>query len=64
MNAYDTMRNAIAQAKEVNRAADDSANAMADLLDGRLKRVSRYRLARLKKQLRDFNIHTGLWKHE
>lgn len=56
------MRVALQQARAVNTAADNSANAMAELLDGRLAHVSGHRLARLKRQLRDFNIHTQRWK--
>jgi hypothetical protein len=56
------MRRAVQKAREVNRAVDDQANALADLMDGRLRHVSQYRLKKLKAQLRDFNAHTGSWK--
>lgn len=62
MNAFDTMRQAINDAKEVNRAADSMANSMATILEGRLKHVSSWTLKSLKRELRDFNIHTGHWK--
>jgi len=55
-NPFDEMRRAI------NNAADNAANSIVDLLDGRLRQVSPYRLAKIKKQLRDFNMHTKEWK--
>lgn len=60
-NPFDEMRRAVAAAKMVNRACDEQANTMVDLLDGRLRSVSAYRLASLKKQLQTFNAHTGRW---
>lgn len=62
VNAFDEIRAAIAQAKFLNDAVDSQANAMVDLLQGRLSKVSTYRLARLKKELSMFNSHTGKWK--
>ena len=60
-NPFDAMRAAVNEARELNRAVDAQANALADLLEGRLQHVSNSRLARLKRELRDFNIHTGRW---
>jgi threonine aldolase len=60
-NAFDEIRNAMAQARDARRAVDQHANAMADLLEDSLRSVSGYRLAKLKRALRDFNIHTGRW---
>lgn len=62
MNIFDEMKGAVRQAEATLRAADSVANDMASLLDGRLKNVSPWMLKRLKRQLRDFNIHTGEWK--
>lgn len=61
-NPFDDIRAAVQQARDVNRACDGQANTLADLLEGRLRHVSGYRLAKLKRELRDFNIHTGRWK--
>lgn len=61
-NAFESMREAMEEARRVNNAADAYANQMAEMLNGRLKCVSSHHLARLKRQLRDFNIHTGKWK--
>jgi hypothetical protein len=61
-NPFDEMRRAVQAARELNRAVDDQANTLADLLDGRLQHVSSYRLKKLKAQLREFNAHTGQWK--
>lgn len=62
-NLFDTVRQAVAEAKEQLRAADTVADAMARLLVGRLRNVdSGYALATLKAELRDFNACTKRWK--
>lgn len=61
-NPFDAMRDAVNQARELNRAVDQQANNLADLLDGRMRYVSKYRLQRLKQQLQRFNAVTGEWK--
>jgi hypothetical protein len=63
-NPHDLMRAAVQQARPTMNAADNAANSMAELLDGRLKYVSCYHLAKLKKQLRSFNIHTQRWTNQ
>jgi hypothetical protein len=60
-NPHDLMRAAVQQARSTMTAADNAANSMAELIDGRLKHVSGYHLAKLKKQLRSFNMHTQRW---
>lgn len=62
-NKFDLMRAAMSEARQTMRAADNQANAMADMLDGRLRKVNPRYLAKLKKQLKDFNAHTGRWKN-
>lgn len=61
-NVYDTLRDAITQARDLDRAIEQQSNTLADLLNGRLRKVSTYRLKRLKAQLHNFNAHTGQWK--
>jgi hypothetical protein len=61
-NPFDEVRTAVNQARELFRAADDQANNMAALLEGRLRKVNPYWLKRLKKELHDFNAATGKWK--
>ena len=57
------MRQAVISAKNTLQAADIVANDIAYCLKGRLRNVnSTYILAALKRELRDFNIHTGSWK--
>jgi hypothetical protein len=63
-NAFDAMRSAVRQAREVNQAVDMQTNAMVDLLEGRLETVSPFRLARLKKALQRFNSRTNEWRPE
>lgn len=55
---------AISEARRTLNAADNHAQSMAKLLKGRLRHVSCRTLADLKKELRDFNSHTGKWKEE
>ena len=50
------------EARAVIRAVDSACNGMAGLLTGRLRSVPSWRLKELKKELRDFNMHTGVWK--
>ncbi len=63
-NPYDDMRAAVESARATFRAADNAADAMANTLRGRLRHVSGWQLAQLKRELRDFNIHTGRWKEQ
>lgn len=58
-NAFDEMRRASEVARQVNSACDDNADAMVAMLLGRLRKVSRYRLQKLKRELQGFNAHTG-----
>lgn len=60
---YFEMRQAVQQAKDTIRTADDAATSLAIVLDGRLRSVnSPNLLRRLKKQLEAFNMTTGEWK--
>lgn len=61
-NAWDRMRAAMSEARATMEAADDFANGAAQLCVGRLRRVHSGTLKALKRELRDFNIHTGEWK--
>lgn len=62
MNIFDEMRGAVRQAESTLRAADSVADSMARLLEGRLQKVSPSVLKQMKRELRNFNIHTGEWK--
>lgn len=61
-NPFSAVAQALHEAQELSRALDRQANDLADLLDGRMTKVSSYRLKRLKTQLQRFNAHTGKWK--
>lgn len=57
------MKEALREARTTMNAADEAARTLAELLAGRLRKVnSTYYLKQLKRELRDFNIHTGQWK--
>lgn len=61
MDLYD-MRREISAARRTLENADEVAQQLAYLLEGRLRHVNQRTLANLKKELRDFNAHTGTWK--
>lgn len=62
MSTFDQMREAMREANIALNAADSVAGTMASMLVGRLRHVdSRSTLSKLKRELRDFNIHTGRW---
>lgn len=61
-NAFDTMRAALDQARFANQAADQYAERMAQMLVGRLRHCGGDTLAKLKRELRAFNIHTKEWR--
>jgi hypothetical protein len=49
-------------ARQTLKNADLLAGNIASFLIGRLKNVSPYTLAKLKKELQNFNSHTHYWK--
>lgn len=59
---YKMMREAFDEVKRMSSAADSMANTIADILVGRLRKVNHYHLKRLKKELSQYNAHTGEWK--
>lgn len=62
-NIFDEMRNAVAEARNTLSAADNISNSMACLLEGRMRKVwNKEALCAIKKELRDYNIHTREWK--
>jgi hypothetical protein len=62
MNKFDEMRQAMREAEQTLDAARSVASQMASMLVGKLRQCSESDLARLKRELRDFNIHTGRWR--
>ena len=61
-NVYDDMRAAVRDAKETLKAADHAADAMAEILRGRLRHVSPWTLSVLKRELRDYDMQKRQWK--
>ena len=61
VNPYDQMRSAMRAARAQLGAADTVANDLAELLEGRLRKVSVYRLQKLKRELKGFNAKTKVW---
>lgn len=62
MNAWDTINEALRESRDLDRAIKNHASGMVDLLTGRLRGVHPWKLTMLKRELRDFNIHTQKWK--
>lgn len=56
------IQQSITAARETLRNADRQANEMAKLIVGRLRHVDGWVLDNLKRELRDFNMHTRSWK--
>ena len=61
-NAADSVRTLISETEVLRRAVEDNADVMAELLRGQLRSVSSRHLDALKRELRDYNIHTGNWR--
>ena len=55
-------RTAIEDAGKTMSALDNIADKMADMLHGRLRKVSKDNLKKLKRELEDFNSTTKRWK--
>lgn len=64
MTAFGDMKNAMEEARIVQRRADSVASTMAELLVGRLRNVNAWTLRKLKRELRDYNPHTQKWRNE
>lgn len=64
MNQYDAFKQAMIEAKTTMSAADAVADKMAEIIQGRLRKVSPYYLKRLKRELSQFNSNTGKWREE
>jgi hypothetical protein len=61
---WNDMKTAVEEAQRTMSAVDSQVNFMARLLEGRLHSVNSSTLGRLKRELRDYNIHTGRWSKE
>ena len=61
---FHEMHEAIKDARQTINRADQFKNQMAGLFVGQLQasRIGDYTLCRLKRELRNYNMHTGLWK--
>lgn len=51
-----------ADAKQTMLQADEAATRMAEMLKGRLRKVCPWKLAELKRELKDFNPQRRKWK--
>ena len=64
MSAWKIMVEALEEANAINYQADLRANDAAEIIKGRLRRVSVWRLKELKRELSQFNANTGKWREE
>ena len=60
-NAFDTIKQAVDDARILNAAVDRQSTQLAQLLVGRLRHVGGWTLKDLKKELQRFNMRTGEW---
>lgn len=60
---YKEFNEAIAEAKRTLRKADEAVEQTGHLMIGRLRKMNPYYLAKLKKELQDFNATTKSWKN-
>lgn len=61
---YVDMVAGLRDAKQTMETADILANDFAEVLVGRLRKVSAYKLQRLKRELTNFNAHTVKWSED
>lgn len=59
---WSRMRAALSEATQTLQAADGYASDMARMLRGRLRKVDRYVLVELKRELRAFDAQRKEWK--
>jgi len=61
---FDEMQLAIKEAERTVQLADDVTDRLARIIRNRLRsgKVAIWVLSDLKRELRDFNIHTGSWR--
>lgn len=59
---FSEMYDAITEAQRTIELAETQSTRMARILQGRLRMVQPWVLVNLKRELRDFNIHTKEWK--
>lgn len=57
------LRDILCIVRNTQDAVDYNGNLMLDLLAGRLRQLSPYKLARIKRELKNFNAHTKTWKN-
>ena len=58
----DELESALNEMLDTNRAADRNVDLALDVIRGRLRNASYWKLAALKRELRDYNINTKRWK--
>jgi hypothetical protein len=56
------MREAISKARRTLDSADAVAASIGYILENRLRQLSHSTLAKIKKELKNYNSHTGEWK--
>ena len=60
-NVFDDLAAELRRHADLQKAIVSNGNNMLRLLEGNLRDLSGYRLATLKRELRDFNIQTHRW---
>lgn len=62
MNAWDELRTALNQHRDLTRAMQSNAAQMARMLVGNLRHADSGELRQLKKELEDFDARTSKWR--
>ncbi len=60
---FDDLKSALDDARRLQYAADRNADTLAEMLDGRLRKVGVCQLRRLKRELADFDAIRGTWNN-
>ena len=61
-DAYENLDALILEQRRLKNAVLKNAELMTLLISGDLRNLSAYPLRKLKKELKNYNIHTGRWK--
>lgn len=59
---HQAVQQMVTEARRLKNASEQYADVMAGLLVGQLKHVSGGTLTQIKKELANYNMHTGRWK--
>jgi hypothetical protein len=59
---WDEMKKALDEAEQTIKIAELQINRMSRFIIGRMKKIDSWYLCEMKRELRNYNMHTGEWK--